>query len=335
MRGTGELHAVRRISVAVSAFVALACHHESALAPVEASYTLAVAGGDLQRAPAGSVLSEAIAVLVKDATGTPVKGTKVVFRVQRGAQAGSRVLDTIGVTSPAGVATAQVQLGSALDTTTILAYPALATQHSVTLRAVATVAPALASITPGSFAAGDTLTLRGTGLGFVGGGGAVAFGAVPATPLPGAASDVVRVLAPPCLSPGALDIRLEAGSVHSNSVRGVYVSRTAALTLAPFQWLTVGSAQLADCLTLDGHGASYLLVAQYASVGAPANQIDWRLGAGGGAASIAGAQAALRPRFDNPMQRQFEASLRAQERAIAPLAREESGLRSRTAASLP
>ena len=318
---------VRWLSFAATAVVALGCHHERALAPAEASYTLAVAGGDLQHAPAGSVLPLPIAVVVRDVAGTPVKGSKVTFRVQRGAETGSRVLDSLGVTSPAGIATTQLQLGSALDTTTVSVYPALASQRSVTLRAVATVAPALVSLTPASFGAGDTLTLRGTGLGFVGAGGAVAFGSVLATPLAGAASDVVRVLAPPCLSPGAMDVRLEAGSVHSNSVHGVYSSRTAPLVLAPFQWLTVNSAQLAGCLTLPGGGASYLLVAEYASVGAPTDQIDWRLGSSGTSASIAGEQAALRVRLDNPVQRQFEATLRAHERAIAPLVRAEVGLR--------
>src|ERR1019366_7611218 len=116
------------------------------LAPPEASFTLSVAGGDMQHAPAGSVLPAPLAVLVTDAAGVPVKDAHVLFRVLRGAATGSRLLDSIGVTSASGVATALLQLGSALDTTIVSAFPVPAIGRTVTLRAVATAAPALTSI---------------------------------------------------------------------------------------------------------------------------------------------------------------------------------------------
>jgi len=157
--------------LAAAALTAFACHRERVLAPIEASYALSIVSGDQQRAPAGSVLPDPLAVLVRDAAGVPVKGVRVVFHVERGASAGSAMLDSIGVTTPAGVATARLELGTALDTTTVVAHPALAAGRSITLVAVATAAPVLASVTPSTFGAGDTLTLRGNGLSIAGGGG--------------------------------------------------------------------------------------------------------------------------------------------------------------------
>jgi hypothetical protein len=310
--------------LSVAVLGAFACHHDNALAPPEASFTLSVAGGDMQRAPAGSVLPVPLAVLVTDVAGAPVKDAHVVFRVLRGAATGSRVLDSIGVTSAAGVATALLQLGSALDTTIVSAYPAPASRRTVTLRAVATAAPALTSISPNTFGAGDTVTLRGSGLGVVSAGGVVEFGEARATPLAGATDVVVRVLAPACLAPGAVGVRLVAGLVQSNVVAGTYLSHMAPVSLVPYQALTINSAQLADCLTLDGNGASYLVVAEYAGEGSPTVLIDWKLGAGAPSGSLAATAAALRLRGDNALQRDFEALLRNTERAIAPQARAEA-----------
>jgi hypothetical protein len=314
---------VRRVALRAAVLAMIACNRDSLLAPPEASYKLSAAGGDMQRAPAGSVLPVPLAVLVADAAGSPVKDANVVFRVVRGAATGSRVLDSIGVTSASGVATTLLQLGSALDTTIVSAFPAPAIRTTVMLSAVATAAPALKSVTPGTFGAGDTVTLRGTGLGVVAAGGVVAFGDARVTPLAGATDGAVRVLAPACLAPGAVDVRLVAGLVQSNAVSGTYLSRTASVTLAPFQALTITSARLADCLTLDGNGASYLVVAEYAGEGPPTQLIDWKLGANASSGSLAGAATALRLRGDNPVQREFEALLRRNERAIAPQARAE------------
>ena len=307
--------AVRSCTVAC-----LACAHDSVLAPPEAAYTLSVAGGDQQRGAAGSVLPQPLSVSVRDASGSPVKDAHVVFQVQRGEATGSHVLDSIAVTSPAGIATAWLQLGSALDTTVVTAYPAPAIERVVTMRAVATAAPVLTAVSPATFASLDTVTILGTGLSLAGAGATIQFGGVPAPPLPGATDGALRVVVPACLAPGTVAVRLTAGLFQSNSVAGTYLSRTAAVSIAPFQALTVTSAQLADCLTLDGDGTSYLVVAEYASEG-PATLVDWRLGAGGPTAGIVATRAPLRPSGDNPQRRHFEALLRNRERVNAMMAR--------------
>ncbi|MFI5311753.1 MAG: hypothetical protein ACHQQ3_10995 [Gemmatimonadales bacterium] len=318
----------RRSASAAALLVFAACHDRIA-APAEASYSMAAAGGDKQHGPAGSVLPQPLAVLVRDAGGSPVKGAVVVFRVQRGAATGSRVRDSVGVTSPAGVATTELQLGNALDTTIVVAYPAPASQRSVSLSAIATAAPALTTITPATFGASDTLTLRGTGLAVMSAGGVVQFDAVPVAPLPGGTDGALRVVVPPCLAPGAIGVRVVAGPALSNSLPATYQSRSAVVSLAPFQSITVSSAQLADCLTLQGLGAAYVVVPQFASVGSPTALIDWRLTTTALAGSSMSEATAPSSKPGNPAQRDFEAVLRQRERASAPQARAEAAERGR------
>jgi hypothetical protein len=198
------------VVAAVLASGAVACSRDVATAPVEASFAIAVSGGDGQRAPAGSVLPQALAVLVKDATGVPVKGARVVFRVERGASTGSRMLDSIGVTSPDGVATAQLQLGTALDTTTVTAFPAPASQRSVRFVAVGSAAPSITAVVPATFAAGDTIVVRGSGLAIAGANGGVDFDGVRSAPIAGGSDGAVRAVVPVCLAPGPMTVRVVA-----------------------------------------------------------------------------------------------------------------------------
>ena len=107
-----------------------------------------------------------------------------------------------------------------------------------------------------------------------------------------------------------------------------------AALLAPYDAVTVSSAQLDSCLTLPGNGATYLVVGQFASVGDPTNVVNWQINtsvAGGSAAATSvasgSAAAASRPLHltgDNPIRREFETMLRGIERTIAPRARAEA-----------
>jgi hypothetical protein len=313
------------IQLSAVALALAACGRESVTAPVEASFTVAVASGNSQRAAAGNELAQPLVVQVRDAAGAPAKGTKMIFRVVRGATTGSRIVDSVGVTNPDGTATAELVLGSALDTTVVTAFPAAAPQRSASFTAVAIAAPAVASLTPAVFGPGDTVTLRGTGLGIAASGATVEFGDARATPLPGASETALRAVVPPCLTPGAMTVRFTAGTVRSNSVPATYQPRSSPVALAQYQALTISSAQLADCITLAGNGATYLVVAQTAGAGSAQSPIDWRLGAtAASAAAEAGAASTLRVRDEFGAQREFEAFLRRTELSIAPQARREA-----------
>ncbi len=95
----------------------------------------------------------------------------------------------------------------------------------------------------------------------------------------------------------------------------------APLTLAPFEAVTVSSAQLASCVTIPGNGSSYLVIGEFASVGIPANIVDWQIGTALVGAPAVAARAELRMAGDNRIRREFEGTLRRLEAKIAPRAR--------------
>src|ERR1035437_9171704 len=97
-----------------------------------------------------------------------------------------------------------------------------------------------------------------------------------------------------------------------------------AALLAPYDAVTVSSAQLDSCLTLPGNGATYLEVGQFASVGDPTNVVNWQINTSVASGSAAAASRPLHLTGDNPIRREFETMLRGIERTIAPRARAEA-----------
>ncbi len=195
----------------------------------------------------------------------------------------------------------------------------------------------LAAVTPASFGSGDTVTLTGNALApALAGGGRVLFGSVAVPPLPGASDTVVRVVAPPCLNAGPMQIAISAGVVSSNAISASYIARSAPLNLAPYQSVTVNSAALGTCLTLPGDGSTYLVIGEFASVGDPTNVVSWQIGtaaASSAAAASARSASATHGNGGNRAQRDFEATLRGIERAIAPRVQGEMAARSGVAAA--
>jgi hypothetical protein len=314
----------RRALVALggAAAVGLTACRRDVLVPLESTYVARAVSGSGQRAPAGSVLAAPLAVEVRDGAGAPVKNVRIVYRVQRGAAGGATLLDSIGVTSPDGIATAQLRLGKAGDTVVVTASPANAPQRSATWQAIADGAPTIIALSSSSFGAGDTLTLSGPGLTLAGAVSAVLFGTTPVTPLGGGNDLAVRAIVPPCLDAGPVSVRVRAGSARSNVMTATYVARSTALAPAPFQAITVGSAQLGQCLTLAGGGASYLVIPQFASVGTPLETTDWRLAASGAGGAAGPATPIFAPTQTSA--EQFESFLRRNEQRIAPQARAEA-----------
>jgi hypothetical protein len=291
--------------------------------PPESTYHLAIKSGDVQSAPAGSILPQPLVVTVLDADGDPVKGVRVAFAVLGG---GSVMLDTINVTAPDGTATGRLQLGSTLDTTVVNVHPVLASNRSVTMKAVATAGPVLTSASKTAVAAGDTVTLRGKGFAALQSPN-ILFGTATASVLGAVSDSVVQVVVPACLAAGATDVRVGAGSIRTNAISMTYGSRTAPLTLQQYQAVTITSDQISGCLTLAGGGIQYLMVLEYASVGSPDSAIDWSFGTS--YAQTTSAVSALSPPAAAPQgtNLQFDQFLRQTERQLAPLARAEASVR--------
>jgi hypothetical protein len=89
---------------------------------------------------------------------------------------------------------------------------------------------------------------------------------------------------------------------------------------AAFKAVTVSSDKLGTCLTIPGNGATYLVVGQFASVGDPLNVVHFELGTSSPASATSALTHASRSPLDNPIQRQFESTLRGIERTLAPRA---------------
>ena len=69
-------------------------------------------------------------------------------------------------------------------------------------------------------------------------------------------------------------VETPASALHCATNGGV----PAPVTLAAFEAVTVSAADLASCVSLPGNGATYYVIGQFASVGSPANIVDWQIG---------------------------------------------------------
>jgi hypothetical protein len=203
----------------------------------------------------------------------------VRFRVTRGAQTGTTLTDTIAVAGFDGTASVGLRLGTALDTSIVEAF--LVDQPTVVarFRAVATPPPRLDAVIPTSFAAGDTVRLRGQFFDPTAATNVPFFGSAKGRVVRGDADTSLTVVVPPCVSAGAVSTRVVVGSVVTNAVAATFASAGGLLSLRPLEGITVAGPELGACLQLAGAGASYLLVPQSATSSSGARQIDFALSA--------------------------------------------------------
>ncbi|HET7456750.1 MAG TPA: IPT/TIG domain-containing protein, partial [Gemmatimonadaceae bacterium] len=240
---------------------AIACHDAGGPSP-SAVYSLAVGAGDLQLTPVGSRTAEPLAVHVSDAGGASVKGVLVRFRLVAGI--GARLDDSAAVTGIDGVARVELTVGSQpLDTVKVFAFVPGQEARGVTLRAVPTAAPTLTSLTPASFATGDTVLLGGTGLGGAASGDQLFFGGVPGRVIGAGDGGGLLAIVPPCVAPGPVQVQLRVGGAPAVSISGTYVA-SAVMALVPLEGATVPAANVGGCVSLPGDGARYVLVPNYA-----------------------------------------------------------------------
>lgn len=286
-------------------------------------YQLAVISGDVQTAPAGSLLPRPLAVSVRDVAGLPVRGTVVVFRVTKGAATGAAVLDSLAVTNDLGEAVADLRLGTRPDTVEVLAFPWGVESRAVVLTAIASGGPTLTGVLPANVGPGDTLALAGSLLG--GTGAVVEIGTARVRPVSGGDGEL-RVVVPECLPAGSLPVRVLSGTAWTASRQVQYAARRQPSTLQRFEAVVISAGELASCTTLsaDGGGARYILVPQFAAKAALSTESIVRVSAGGEAVGAllegAGGGAAWRSAEPSTQDR-LDFRLREEERRLAPLAR--------------
>ena len=305
--------------IAVCVAVSFACAEQSPVAP-ESAYFIRVLVEEAQHAPAGAQLASPLMVQVSEAnTGQPAPGVRVRFAVAAGS---ATLLDSIAVTGLFGEAAARLRVGVAGDTSRVIAAIAAAPEKSVSFTVISSTPPTLIGVSPSTVVAGDTVVLSGDRFS---GAVSVVLGETVVIALAGGTHSRARAIVPPCLPAGALAVRVLVDGASTNPVPITSRATRAAVTLKPYEWMTVASNQLASCLSLVGEaGASYLVVPQFAAAGGAAEVVEWRLGsplavAGAVVAGFARANAGVArlPTQQSGARVAFERVLRAAEREVA------------------
>jgi IPT/TIG domain-containing protein len=273
-----ELQSVIKLAAA-SLGVALAACGSDPTTPEDSAHSIVIRLGDLQSAPAGSIAGEPLLVTVKDVGNQPVAGAIVKFRVRAGSPQGTQLSDTVATSGVDGIAGTTVRLGSALDTSRVDAFLPSNTAAQVTFRVVGTAPATLTAVTPSTIAPGDTVTLTGTHFSSLLEANTVLFGSARARVLSGTADTQLRVVVPPCLPAGAVQVRVAIGSAVTSAVAATSQASATVLDIAPLTGITVSGTELGNCLRLPGSGATYLLVPQSASSSDGLRRIDYVLGA--------------------------------------------------------
>jgi hypothetical protein len=282
----------------------------------EAASLDVVASSDGQSAPAGARLPEALAVVARASSNDVVPRARVRWQVVEGS--GAVLSDTATIADGNGRAEVALTLGPAPGAYRVQAAPADAPEATVVLTATATAPPQLTTVTPGNFAAGDTVVLAGSALGAS---AEVHVAGAPAHVVAGSATSL-SVVVPPCLTPGPVAIRARVAGAESNAVTGTFETSLAPLTLAVGAYASIDPGRLPGCVTFPAAGADTVeyLVAPQSAAGIPGVSADYTL-AGDSAVVLVSPRVAGAGRTALPFAVRFHDGLRQQEAAASLLAR--------------
>jgi hypothetical protein len=226
-----------------------------------AVYEVTAVSGGGQSGFAGTVLSRPLVVLVSNRnTGSPKEGVAVGWRAGPGGGAPTRTTST---TVETGRAATRVELGNSAGNLTVTAE--VFGLPAVTFQVMALPAPTLQSVSPGSVAPGDTVSVSVADLPD-GSSVAVTFDGVAGSVVnetagtPTVLDVIVPAAARVCGPTAEVDVRLRAGGITTAPV-----SLTVAVPADPFQVgqvLVIEGTQDVQCATLPAAGgaARYLLV---------------------------------------------------------------------------
>lgn len=225
---------------------------------------LSVQGGDDQLGGPGTLLLDPLQVIVlDDASGEPVEGITVRWRVIEGAGA---TLDAETLSRASGVAENRLRLGDALGPYVVEATVGGLVGEPATFSARAVDPPVLERVEPDAAAAGDTVSVFGTGFLEDAGSNAVLFAGIRGVVVEASATRL-RVVVPTCVPSRSADVRVVLGNVASNPLSiEVQGAATEPLALEVGSPLVLGDGAALSCLRLPAQaGARYLLLAQNGS----------------------------------------------------------------------
>ncbi len=233
--------------------------------PPAASFQLAVRGGVTLAGPATGRLRGVPLLVVTDRAGEPVAGAKITV-----AGSGGVTLPPGDIaTGPDGIARVDLILGATPGTGRVSAVLVDNSRQTVSVEVGIGPAPTIGTITPSSFAVGDTITVQGTGwpseLPPT-----VVVGGMRARTLAVTAAGV-RAIVPPCVdvtAGGAVNVVAELGDVVTTAPATAQLTSVgAALALRPYQGVTIDASDVATCVALGGMTARYVVVPQFADGG--------------------------------------------------------------------
>ena len=262
-----------RWAVALAALGVAACGGGEAV--VVPATIEAVSGVDGQSAPAGGMLPRPLAVMVRQADGTPAPRAQVRWTVTGGS--GAVLSDSVTLADGVGQAQVALRLGPLQGTYAVRADLIQVSGKTVAFNATATAPPLLTAVTPSSFTGGDTITLRGSGLAPA---AVVDVGDVPARVLAAAGDTAVTVRVPICLAPGSVAVQAWVRTAPSNAFSATYVAATAPVQLAVGDYAIVDPGQVAGCVRFPadtGTDSVKYLIAPQAASGSPGDTTTFDL----------------------------------------------------------
>ncbi|MCH7874814.1 MAG: IPT/TIG domain-containing protein [Gemmatimonadetes bacterium] len=298
----------RRFLLTLLAAAAVGCGGDEG--PPKAATLELVGTSNSQRAPAGALLAEPLAVLARAETGVPVVRAVVRWTVIDGE--GTTLSDSVTQSDGNGRAEVALRLGPTPGEYRVRAELTTILGSGVVFSATATEPPSLTAVSPTTFGAGDTVLLTGRALSAA---TTAEIGSQPARMLSGSATEL-RVIAPICLVPGPVQLRVRVGTAVTNSVTATYQAAQAPLRLEPGEYASIDPAQLAGCATFDsvGSGGAEYLFAPQSVTGSPGVTAEYRLAGDSVVVTLTASERAPR---SLPFSTRFHDLLRAQEREAA------------------
>lgn len=220
-----------------------------------------VAGGNTQFAAPGGALEAPLKVVVEYDGGGPASGQLIRWRVITGSGA---ALDPVEEYSDAdGIASSRVTLGQDIGLYVIEASAGNLAGDPALFEAYAVLPPNLGAVSPSSAAAGDTVTINGTGFSPEPSHNRVLFGSVRGFVVSATASEL-RVVVPPCLPSRSIAVTVRLGGVSSNSTSlQVLGDDGITLSLKRGEVVTLVSTDDLSCVRLGAEpGSEYVVVPQ-------------------------------------------------------------------------
>jgi hypothetical protein len=252
----------------MSVAAGLACNATSTVIQLP-RLEMVIASGDGQFGVLGQDVGLPLRVLVRsETTGSPRADVSVVWEVTQGSASVLGVSTT--VTDATGSTEVRVRIGASPSVVRVKATASGQMNASVSFQVFGVNRPTLAQVTPGTAAAGETVTLTGTDFSTLADQNVVLFSGVRGKVL-GATSTSLQVEVPRCLPARDVAVRVQLGVVPSaDSVSLTVTGGGQATSMAVREVLDVADDAGFVCHALEGGlGAEYLaLVYSASAVGA-------------------------------------------------------------------